>query len=108
MHVKIDWKDPIQLTRHKKLLLEEKELLSMVERTPGIYFFSRKHGSRFEPLYIGETKSVRGRLRNHWRSAAIKDVLRGIGGKTINSIKGGERYFHFGYLVKNAADPKNI
>jgi hypothetical protein len=54
-----DWKEPIQLTWHKKLLLEEKELLAMVDRLPGIYFFSRKHGSRFEPFYIGETKSVR-------------------------------------------------
>jgi hypothetical protein len=33
-------------------------------------------------------------------------VLRGIGDETINSIKGGERYFHYGYLVRNAADPK--
>jgi hypothetical protein len=32
--------------------------------------------------------------------------LRGIGDEKINSIKGGERYFHFGYLVKNPADPK--
>jgi hypothetical protein len=79
MHVKIDWKEPIQLTRHKKLLLEENYLLALVERLPGIYFFSRKRGNDFEPFYIGETKSVRGRLRHHWRSAAIKDVLRGIG-----------------------------
>jgi hypothetical protein len=106
MHVKVDWKEPIQLTRHKKLIIEEKELLIQVAALPGIYFFSRRHGSKFEPFYIGETNSVQRRLRSHWRSAAIKDVLRGIGDETINSIKGGERYFHYGYLVKNAAEPK--
>jgi hypothetical protein len=106
MHVRIDWMEPIQLTRHKTLIIEEKELLVQVEALPGIYFFSRRFGSKFEPFYIGETKSIRGRLKSHWRSAAITLVLRGIGDESINSIKGGERYFHYGYLVRNAADPK--
>jgi hypothetical protein len=38
MHVKVDWKEPIQLTRHKTLIIEEKELLAQVEAVPGIYF----------------------------------------------------------------------
>ncbi len=106
MHVKIEWQEPIQLTRHKKLIITEKEALAKVEKRAGIYFFSRRHGDEYKPFYIGETVSIRGRLRSHWRSAAIQDVLRGIGGETIKPIKGGERYFHFGYLVNNPADPK--
>lgn len=106
MHVKIEWQEPIQLTRHKKLIIEEKHLLEMIEKRPGVYFFSRKFGEEFKPFYIGETNNIRARVRTHWQSAAIKDVLRGIGVPSIKSIKGGERYFHFGYLTINAQDPK--
>jgi hypothetical protein len=108
MHVKIDWIEPIPLAKHRKLLLDEKELLARVERLPGIYFFSRKFGNKFEPFYIGQTISIRGRLRHHWRSDAIKQVLRGEGIETPTQIKGGERYFHCGYLGKGkgSADQK--
>jgi hypothetical protein len=106
MRVKIDWIEPIPLTKHKRLLLDKNELLARVERLPGIYFFSRKFGDKFEPFYIGQTISIRGRLRHHWRSDAIKQVLRGKGIETPTQIKGGERYFHCGYLINGTADQK--
>ena len=95
-----------KLTKHKKLIIEEKRLLQVVEKRPGVYFFSRKFGENFKPFYIGETNNIRVRLFTHWHSAAIQDVLRGFGGASIKSIKGGERYFHFGYLAKNPVNPK--
>lgn len=72
----------------------------------GFIFFSRRFGDVFKPFYIGETTSIRGRLRSHWRAANIKDVLRGIVNEEIVEIKGGERYFHFGYLIWKQSDPK--
>jgi hypothetical protein len=105
MQVKVDWQKPIQLTKHRKVIVAEKEVLSLVQKRPGIYFFSRKFGTTYKPFYIGETKSVRGRLKNHWRSANIQFVLRGQGEGVLRKIKGGERYFHYGYLMGNPQDP---
>lgn len=106
MQVKIDWQEPIRLTKHKTIVIEEKALLAKVAQRPGVYFFSRKYGNVYKPSYIGETKTVKGRLRTHWRSANIQLVLRGTGEGVLKKIKGGERYFHYGYLLNNAKEPK--
>ena len=106
MHVKVDWQKPIQLTMFKKLVIEEKDLLATVEARPGIYFFSRRHENTFVPFYIGETTDIKARLKTHWHSAKIQFVLRGMEDHTLKEIKGGARYFHFGYLVNKPADPK--
>ncbi len=101
MQVKVDWQNPIRLTKHRKVIVTEKELLSIVQKNPGIYFFSRKFGNTYKPFYIGETRSIRGRLKTHWHTANIQFVLRGQGEGVLKKIKGGERYFHYGYLVNN-------
>jgi hypothetical protein len=44
-------------------------------------------------------------LRSHWKAANIKDVLRGTVNEQLVKIKGGERYFHFGYLIGKQNDP---
>jgi hypothetical protein len=61
-------------------VITEKDLLSKVEKQPGVYFFSRKFGSVCKPFYIEETVNIRTRLATHWRSDAIKSVLRGLEG----------------------------
>jgi hypothetical protein len=106
MKVKIEWQEPIQLTRHKTIIVEEKTLLGMVEKWPGIYFFSRKRGDVYKPFYVAETTSVKGRLKVHWHTPNIQFVLRGIGDGLLKEIKGGERYFHCGYLIGNTTKPK--
>jgi hypothetical protein len=99
MNITIDWQLPIQLTRHKKIILDPRDIADLIEARPGVYFFSRKFGSNFVPFYIGETLSIQHRLKSHLKSAQIADVLRGISGD--KDIKMGTRHFHFGYLRGN-------
>jgi hypothetical protein len=106
MRVTIDWQKPIPLTKHRKIIIQEKELLRLVDERAGLYFFSRKFGDVFRPFYIGESTNVRKRLRSHWKSAKIRFVLRGIVDDDMAAIKGGERFFHFGYLSVNVDEPK--
>ena len=76
------------------------------KRGQAYIFFSRKHGDVYKPFYVGETTSVKGRLKAHWHTANIQFVLRGIGDGLLKEIKGGERYFHCGYLISNTTKPK--
>ncbi|MGO9400578.1 MAG: hypothetical protein ACLP19_22460 [Xanthobacteraceae bacterium] len=55
MDIQIEWQQPIQLTRHKKPLVDEDDLPEKIGEKPGVYFFSRRFGTKFEPFYIGET-----------------------------------------------------
>ena len=98
MDIQIEWQEPVQITRHKKPLFDESSAQQVVAGRPGVYFFSRKHGSAYSPFYIGHALSVSKRLRDHLKSAKIDRVLRGITGGD-KQIKHGERYFHFGYLI---------
>ena len=97
MELRIDWHKPLQLTKNKKMIIQESSIPEDVPKTPGIYFFSRRHGAEYLPFYIGETQNLRSRLVAHLKSLAIADVLRGTGGN--NDIKQGTRYFHFGTLI---------
>jgi len=89
-------KSPVQLTRHRKPIVDEDNLPDRIRKKPGVYFFSRKFGSKFEPFYIGETLTVRNRLKGHLNSKKIAFVLFDI--DPDSPVKGGVRYFHFGYL----------
>jgi hypothetical protein len=103
MHIRIEWREPIQLTYHKKIIVTTKNLTENIESWPGVYFFSRKFGDAFEPFYIGETKSILGRLKSHLKNKDIAFALEGLGD---TPVKGGARYFHYGYLDHNTNEPK--
>ena len=105
MHIHIEWQQPIQLTRHRKALVSEDDLPDKIKGKPGVYFFSRRFGSKFEPFYIGETLNIRSRLKDHLKSKKIAFVLLDIDPRT--EIKGGVRYFHYGYIrTKPGQDAK--
>jgi hypothetical protein len=108
MKVEIDRQDPIQLTKYRKIIVHRNDLAAIVEKRPGLYFFSRRFGNAFKPFYIGKTKSIRGRLISHWGSRKIHFVLRGIIDDDVAEIKGGERYFHYGYFNKNVDPTKYL
>ena len=65
MDISIDWQVPVQLTRFKKIIVDENELPDAIKEWAGVYFFSRKHGSRYLPFYIGETLTLQKRLKGH-------------------------------------------
>ena len=98
----VHWQKPIQLTKNKKVIVDPKELPEELTKRPGVYFFSREYGDVRIPFYIGETLSIRDRLKSHLASAKIADVLRGIDIPHAPQIKSGRRYFHYGYLNGNA------
>ena len=44
---------------------------------PGVYVFARKHGEKYEPIYIGQADSLRARLAQHLKSnVALMKALR--------------------------------
>jgi hypothetical protein len=96
MDIKIEWQKPIQLTKHKKPIVDEDDLPEKIAGKAGIYFFSRRFGPKFEPFYIGETLNIRSRLKGHLNSKKIAFVLLDIDPKS--QVKGGVRYFHYGYI----------
>jgi hypothetical protein len=103
--IRIEWQQPIQLTKFKKIIVDEKDLPETIEQRAGVYLFSRKHGKRYLPFYIGETLDIRGRLKGHLNWVKLVDVLRGmnIGNK---QIKQGDRYFHYGYIITKPSQDK--
>lgn len=103
MVITIDWQEPIQLTKYKKVLIDKDALPDAIQNIAGVYFFSRKFGNLFKPFYIGETLTLRTRLKLHLGTTKIDHVLREID-DVPQEIKGGARYFHFGYYHTNAAD----
>lgn len=78
MDINIDWQQPVQLTRHKKMLFDEDAIPQRILDKPGVYFFSRAFGDDALPFYIGESGSIRRRLGNHLRSTKIVFVLLGM------------------------------
>ena len=103
MQITIQWQRPIRLTKNRKLLITNDNIPECIEDKPGVYFFSRKFGNVLVPFYIGESKEIRKRLKFHLNSVPIYKVLSGISSDT--KIKNGPRYFHYGYLTGNAAEP---
>lgn len=108
MDISIEWQPPVQLTRFKKIIVDENDLPEAIEDTAGVYFFSRKHGRRYLPFYIGETLTFRQRLKGHLNWTKLADVLRGfdVGEDGDNRIKQGDRYFHYGYLITKKGQNK--
>ena len=101
MQITIRWQKPIQLTRGKKIIIDPKDIPNSIENVPGVYFFARTFGkSIILPFYVGETLTIRTRLKSHLESTKIADVLRGISDE--EAIKNGTKYFHYGYLHGNA------
>jgi hypothetical protein len=63
-----------------------------------VYYFSRRFGNKWEPFYIGETLTLRSRLRQHLDHTQMFCLLTGIPRRGLAEIAMGARYFHFGYL----------
>lgn len=99
MNITIDWQLPLQLTKHKKMILDPKDIPEWVDASPGVYMFTRKFGNTYVPFYIGESLSLQQRLKDHLKTVKIVDVLRSQSGDS--EIKKGTRHFNFGYLRGN-------
>lgn len=90
MNITIDWQLPLQLTKHKKIILDPKDIPEWVDASPGVYMFTRKFGNTYVPFYIGESLSLQQRLKDHLKTVKIVDVLRSQSGDS--EIKKGTRH----------------
>jgi hypothetical protein len=97
MNIEIDWQEPVQLTRHKRMLFNKHNIPASIEDRAGVYFFSRVHGKTIEPFYIGQSMTLRTRLKGHLGSAKITEVLREV--EEVKTVRKGARWFSFGYLT---------
>jgi hypothetical protein len=97
MNITIDWQEPVQLTQGRKITIDANDLPEEIEDVPGVYFFSRKFGEKYTPFYIGETLTLRQRLKTHLGTKRLADTLRGIEHDGV-VIEQGTRFFHYGYF----------
>lgn len=81
MKIEAIWSQPIQMKKDSKGKLIYTVDLDSLPASPGVYVFGRKHGVTIAPIYIGETLSIKARVKNHLDSLplmrAIEDASSG-------------------------------
>jgi hypothetical protein len=96
MQIEATWSKPIKLKKSKSPKLIYEIDIAELPAVPGVYVFGRKHGSSVVPIYIGETMTVRGRVKNHLNSLALM--------KEIENAPNGERFFMYCTVKTRSAD----
>jgi hypothetical protein len=92
-----DWQAPLKLAQNKKIVVTADDL-DRIEDVSGVYYFARSFGEKSAPFYIGETLTLRTRLKQHLDTRRIADILRGMKVAGAPSISNGPRLFHFAYF----------
>ena len=75
MKIEASWSQPIALKRCKPGGLIYELDIDQLPSEPGIYVFGRKHGATAVPIYIGETLSIRGRIKGHLNSLPLMRAI---------------------------------
>ncbi|MGJ4951173.1 hypothetical protein [Bradyrhizobium sp. HKCCYLS20291] len=104
MNIEIEWQQPIEITRQRKLLFDANSIPAEIEARPGVYFFSRVFGNIVEPFYIGQSTNIRKRLKENLQSAKIREAIRET--EVVQSVRKGVRWFSYGYLLPSKG-PRN-
>jgi len=89
MKLSIEWEKPVVLRSGRRDGLIYNIDYDSFERFPGIYIFARKWGKSFEALYVGQSKNIRQRIRNHLNNLKLM--------RHIEDAKSGRRYVIVGY-----------
>ena len=97
MKLHFEWQPPLMLTQYKKLIIVNEDL-DRIEDEAGVYYFARNFKDKSEPFYIGETLTLRSRLKLHLDTRRIADILRGMKVADAPAISNGPRSFHFAYF----------
>ena len=103
VNITIDWQEPVRLTQFRQVVIDRDKLPEEINNLAGVYFFSRKFGDKYEPFYIGQTLTLRSRLKSHLGTINLDYVLREVEYAPIQ-IKTGERYFHYGYYRSSSME----
>jgi hypothetical protein len=87
MQIEAEWSKPIPLTKDSSGALIYQLDFSKLPEEPGVYVFGRKHGKGSAPIYIGETLSIRRRIKDHLKSLPLM--------KAIENAPNGGRFLIF-------------
>jgi hypothetical protein len=87
MQIKASWSKPIPLTKCKPGGLIYELDLEALPPEPGVYVFARQYGDNVTPIYIGETISVRERVKGHLKSLPLM--------RAIENASNGNRFLIF-------------
>jgi len=77
MKIEAAWSQPIYLEKDRSGALIYTLDLAQLPDEPGVYIFGRKHGVTVAPIYIGESISIRGRIKNHLESVPLMRAIEG-------------------------------
>ena len=75
MQISATWSKSVPLKKCKPGGLIYELDVEQLPVDPGVYVFGRKHGSSVVPIYIGETLSIRSRIKNHLNSLPLMRAL---------------------------------
>ena len=72
MDIEITWRTPIKLESapqesNQDFIIHESDA-KRVPDAPGVYVFARKHGKKYEPIYIGQADNLKLRLAQHLKT----------------------------------------
>jgi hypothetical protein len=95
MQIQATWSKPIDLKRCKPGGLIYEINLEQLPSDPGVYVFGRKYGKKLVPIYVGETLSLRNRVKGHLNSLplmrAIENATNGARFLIYCSVKAGSQ-----------------
>ncbi|QDU66748.1 GIY-YIG nuclease family protein [Engelhardtia mirabilis] len=75
MNLSLDWHKPIAVKRVTARTLEYAIDIDLVPREPGVYIFARRWGARYEALYVGKARRLRGRIQSHLNNRSLLNHL---------------------------------
>lgn len=75
MQIEATWSQPITLKKGPPEGLIYVLELEDLPKEPGVYVFGRKHGETVVPIYIGETLSIRDRIKGHLNSLPLMRAI---------------------------------
>jgi hypothetical protein len=96
MQIEAAWSQPVKLKKSKSVRLIYEMPIDDLPAVPGVYVFARKHGKNVVPIYIGETISVRGRVKGHLNSLALM--------REIENAPNGTRLFMYCTVKARSVD----
>ena len=77
LNIEARWAQPLALTisraAHEIYFCPDHET---IPDSPGVYVFARRHGEVTEPLYIGQSRNLYARLRQHLDSVSLMQSIR--------------------------------
>jgi len=92
MKLQIEWEKPVPLRKARKGSLSIYTVnLEVLPNVPGIYIFARRWGKSYEALYVGQSKNIRKRIRNHQKNLPLM--------KYLENAKTGRRFVIVGEAI---------